>query len=49
MDYIIYIYTYVVRFYVFSVRKGEGVNFGSLFSFIIDNFCVFSDDVDIFG
>ena len=39
-------------FYIFSVRKGGGggaVNFGSLFSFIIAFFCVFSDDVDIFG
>ena len=25
------------------------MNFGSLFSFIIDIICVFSDDVDIFG
>ena len=53
MDYIIYIYIYIYirsAFYAFSVRKGGGaVNFGSLFSFIIDIFCVFSDDVDIFG
>ena len=52
MDYIIYIYIYIrSAFYVFSVRKGGGgaVNFGSLFSFIIDIICVFSDDVDIFG
>ena len=51
--YHIYIYIYIYirsAFYVFSVRKGgEAVNFGSLFSFIIDIFCVFSDDVDIFG
>ena len=40
-----YIYTYVVRF-----TGVEGaLNFGSLFSFIMDIFCVFSDDVDIFG
>ena len=48
----IYIYIYIrSAFYVFSVRKGGGgaVNFGSLFSFIIDIFCVFSDNVDIFG
>ena len=47
-----YIYIYIrSAFYVFSVRKGGGgaVNFGSLFSFIIDIICVFSDDVDIFG
>ena len=52
MDYIIYIYIRSA-FYVFSVRKvgggGGAVNFGSLFSFIIDIICVFSDDVDIFG
>ena len=43
MDYIIYIYIYIrSAFYVFSVCKGGGaVNFGSLFSFIID-FFVFS-------
>ena len=48
--YHIYIYIHSA-FYVFSVRKGAGgaVNFGSLFSFIIDIICVFSDDVDIFG
>ena len=47
----IYIYIYIrSAFYVFSVRRGGGaVNFGSLFSFIIDIICVFSDDVDIFG
>ena len=49
MDYIIYIYIRSA-FYVFSVRRrgGGAVNFGSLFSFIIDIICVFSDDVDIF-
>ena len=44
MDYIIYIYiyTYVVRFTYFLCERGGGaVNFGSLFSFIID-FFVFS-------
>ena len=43
MDYLIYIYTYVVRFTYFLFERGGGgaVNFGSLFSFIID-FFVFS-------
>ena len=43
MDYIIYIYTYVVCFTYFLCERGGGgaVNFGSLFSFIID-FFVFS-------
>ena len=41
MDYIIYIYTYVVRFTYFLCERGGAVNFGSLFSFIID-FFVFS-------
>ena len=50
MDYIIYIYTYVVHFTYFCEKGGGGaVNFGSLFSFIMDVICVFSDDVDIFG
>ena len=51
MDYIIYIYTYVVHFTYFCEKGGGGgaVNFGSLFSFIMDIICVFSDDVDIFG
>ena len=51
ITYLIYIYICIrSAFYVFSVRKGGGaVNFGSLFSFIIDIICVFSDDVDIFG
>ena len=48
-----HIYIYIrSAFYIFSVKKGGGgaaVNFGSLFSFIIDIICVFSDDVDIFG
>ena len=35
---------------IFCEKGGGGaVNFGSLFSFIMDFFCVFSDDVDIFG
>ena len=41
MDYIMSIYTYVVRFTYFSVRKGGGgseLRFGSLFSFILDFF-----------
>ena len=46
-----YIYIYIrSAFYVFSVRKGGGgseLRFSV--SFIIDIFCVFSDDVDIFG
>ena len=42
MDYIIYIYTYVVHFTYFCVKGGGGaVNFGSLFSFVMD-FFVFS-------
>ena len=43
MDYIISIYTYIrSAIYVFSVKRGGGaVNFGSLFSFIMD-FFVFS-------
>ena len=43
MDYIISIYTYVVRFTYFLWKRGGGgaVNFGSLFSFIMD-FFVFS-------
>ena len=40
-----------MRFTYFLWERGGGgaVNFGSLFSFIIDIICVFSDDVDIFG
>ena len=39
MDYIISIYTYVVRFTYFLWERGVGaVNFGSLFSFIMDFF-----------
>ena len=40
MDYIIYIYTYVVRSMYFLCERGGGgaVNFRSLFSFIIDFF-----------
>ena len=49
MDYIIYLYTYVVHFAYFCEKWGGAVNFGSLFSFIMDIICVFSDDVDIFG
>ena len=37
----IYIYTYVVCFTYFLCERGGAVNFGSLFSFIID-FFVFS-------
>ena len=47
-----YIYTYVVHFTYFCEKGwggGGAVNFGSLFSFIMDIICVFSDDVDIFG
>ena len=39
-----------MHFTYFCEKGGGGaVNFGSLFSFIMDIICVFSDDVDIFG
>ena len=49
MDYIIYIYTYVVRFTYFCEKGGGG---GSELRFSVlhhGQFCVFSDDVVIFG
>ena len=53
MDYIIYIYiyiyTYVVRLRI-SVKKGGGGGSELRFSVLLPGqFCVFSDDVIIFG
>ena len=47
MDYIIYIYTYVVRFTYFC-EKGGGVSELRFSVLLPEQFCVFSDDV-IFG
>ena len=53
MDYIIYIYiyTYVVRFTYFCEKGGGGGDSELRFSVLLLNeqFCVFSDDVIIFG
>ena len=50
MDYIICIYTYVVRFTYFCEKRGGG---GSELRFSVlllnEQFCVFSDDVIILG
>ena len=51
MDYIIYIYTYVVHFTYFCEKGGGGGGSELRFSVLLRHglFCVFSDDVDIFG
>ena len=51
MDYIIYIYiyTYVVRFTYFCEKGGGGGSELRFSVFLHEQFCVFSDDVVIFG
>ena len=49
MDYIIYIYTYVVRFTYFCEKGGGGSELRFSVLLLNEQFCVFSDDVIIFG